>query len=461
MIRDPEVVANERPLGPVRVRPENPFTGPSLWLPLRYMITGQVNLLLAIALAVLRAEDLVDFYYQGHLLAITHLITLGWITTTIMGASFLVAPLIFSAPLYSERLGRWQFPPLVAGIAVMVVHFWTGQYRGLATGAALVLVATVLFLVNLSFTLRRIPRKDVAMPYLVAALAYLAATVVLGTLMALDKVLDFLGGQVIATIKGHAHLAALGWVSMMILGVGHKMIPLLTASTAEEERRSRRRFWLLNAGIVGLFLTLVTRSRWVVPFAMVVVLGFGSAVWRLTRPWREGKRPRLDWSTRHVLAAFGCLALAILFGLALASGLLGDDALASRIAVAYAFLGLVGWISLMIMGMSYRVVPLLVWLHRYSPIVHDEPVPKVGELSSVRWQVWSFFFLIPGVILAAAALLLQSVAGLRAGLLLLGGGVVLFEANMLRVYGHLRRPVVAAATAEQSRGTMAPGRTAQ
>ncbi|MBI2162721.1 MAG: cbb3-type cytochrome c oxidase subunit I [candidate division NC10 bacterium] len=461
MTRDPEVVANERPVGPVRVRAENPFTGPSLWLPLRYLITGQVSLLLAIALAVLRAEDLVDFYYQGHLLAITHLITLGWITTTIMGASFLVAPLIFSAPLYSERLGRWQFPPLVAGIAVMVVHFWTGQYRGLATGAALVLVATVLFLVNLSFTLRRIPRKDVAMPYLVAALAYLAATVVLGTLMALDKVLDFLGGQVIATVKGHAHLAALGWVSMMILGVGHKMIPLLSASTAAEERRSRRRCWILNAGIVGLFLALVTRSRWVFPLALVVVLGFGSALWRLTRPWREGKRPRPDWSTRHVLAAFGCLALAILFGLALASGLLGDDALASRVAVAYAFLGLAGWISLMIMGMSYRVVPLLVWLHRYSPIVHDEPVPKVSELCAERWQPWSFLLLVPGVILTAGGLILPSVASLRAGLLLLGGGVLVFEANMLRVYGHVRRPVVAAATAEQSRETIAPGRTAQ
>lgn len=438
MIRDPEVAANERPVGPVRVRPENPFTGPNVWLPLRYLMAGQLSLLLALTLAVLRADELLDFYYQGHLLAITHLVTLGWITTTIMGASFLVAPLIFSAPLYSERLGRWQFPLLVVGIAVMVVHFWTGQYRGLAAGAILVLAATVLFLVNLSLTLRRIPRKDVAMPYLVAALTYLAATVILGNLMALDKVLDFLGGQVAATIKGHAHLAALGWVSLMILGVGQKMIPLLTASTIEEERRSRRRFWLLNAGIVGLFVGLVTRSRWVFPLALVVVLGFASAFWRLARPWREGKQPRLDWSTRHVLAAFGCLAVAILFGLALASGLLGDDALASRVAIAYAFLGLVGWITLMIIGMSYRVIPLLVWLHRYSPIVHDQPAPKVNELYSERWQVWSFFFLIPGVILAAAALLLQSVASLRAGLLLLGGGVLLFEANMFRVYGHLR-----------------------
>jgi cbb3-type cytochrome oxidase subunit 1 len=401
-------------------------------------MAGQASLLLALALAVLHAEEFLDFYYQGHLLAITHLVTLGWITTTIMGASFLVAPLILSVPLHSERLGRWQFPPLVVGTAIMVVHFWTGQYRGLAAGAVPVLLATILFLVNLGLTLRRISRQDVARPYLVAALGYLAATAILGNLMALDKTWDFLGGQVLATIKGHAHLAALGWVSLMILGVGHKMIPLLTAATPEEERRSRRRFWLLNLGIVGLFFTLVTRSRWVSPLALLVVLGFVSAFYRITRPWREGRPFPADWSIRHVLVAFGFLVLAMLLGIGLAAGLFGDEALAARAAVTYGFLGLVGWISLMIVGMSYRVIPLLMWLHRYAPVVHDMPIPKVSDLYSLRWQVWSFLGLVLGVILSAGALLLKSAIALRSGLLCLGAGVLLFEANMLRVYRHLR-----------------------
>src|SRR5574341_52419 len=360
--------ASERPQGPIRVRPENPFTGPSVWLPLRYLIAGQASLFLAVLLVLTHAEDLLDFYYQGRVLAITHLVTLGWITTTIMGARFLVATLVLSVPLYSERLGRWQFPPLVVGMAVMVYHFWTGHYGGLGGGALLVLVATAVFLVNLGLSLRQVSRKDVGIQYLVAALVYLGATVFLGNLMALDKVLDFLGGQVLATIEGHAHLAALGWVSMMILGVGHKMIPLLTASTPEEERRSRRRFWILNAGVIGLFVALVTRSRWASPLGLVVVLGFTSALHRLSRPWREGKPFPTDWSLRHVLAAFGFLVLSMFLGVSLALGVFGDGAVAARVAIAYGFLGLIGWISLMIIGMSYRVIPLLVWLHRYSPI---------------------------------------------------------------------------------------------
>ena len=176
------------PQGPIRVRPQNPFTGPSVWLPLRYLIAGEASLFLAVLLALTHAEDLLDFYYQGRVLAITHLVTLGWITTTIMGASFLVAPLILSVPLHSERLGRWQLPPLVLGTAVMFVHFWTGQYRGVAPGALLVLLATILFVVNLTLTLHRISRRDVSTRYLIASLVYLSATVILGNLMALDKV---------------------------------------------------------------------------------------------------------------------------------------------------------------------------------------------------------------------------------------------------------------------------------
>ena len=433
----------ERPEGPIRVRPENPFTGPTVWLPLRYLIAGQSSLFLAVLLALTHAEDLLDFYYQGRMLAITHLVTLGWITTTIMGASFLVFPLILSVPLYSERLGRWQFPPLVVGTAVMVYHFWTGHYGGLGGGALLVLVATAVFLVNLGLSLRQVSRKDVAIPYLVAALVYLGATVFLGNLMALDKVLDFLGGQVLATIQGHAHLAALGWVSLMILGVGHKMIPLLTVSTPEDERRSWRQFWLLNAGIVGLFIALVTQSRWVGPLGLVVVVGFASALYRLTRPWRAGKPFPADWSLRHVLAAFGFLVLALVLGVGLALGVFGDGALAARAATTYGFFGLVGWISLMIVGMSYRVIPLLVWLHRYLPIVHDQPVPKVSDLYSSQWQAWSFTLLVAGVVVAAGSLFFHSATGLRAGLVLFGGGVLLFQGNMLQVYGHLcptRRP---------------------
>ncbi|HSD51368.1 MAG TPA: hypothetical protein VLG48_08170 [Candidatus Methylomirabilis sp.] len=90
---------------------------------------------------------------------------------------------------------------------------------------------------------------------------------------------------------------------------------------------------MLNAGIIGLFIPLVTQSPWVSLLALLVILGFASVVYRLTRPCREGKPPPADWSIRHVLAAFGFLAPALALGVGLALGTFGEGAVAARAAV--------------------------------------------------------------------------------------------------------------------------------
>ena len=418
---------------------KNPFRGPHSTVTIPYLVTGEAAFLAALVLAAWRAPDLMDFYYQGHVLAITHLVTVGWITMTIMGASFLVVPMIFLIPLFSERLGRAQFAFMLAGLIAMVASFWAGRWEGVAAGAGLALVAVVLYLVNMTMTLRRMERRDVGAEYIAAAFVYLAATVLLGSAMALDKLLDFLGGQVLATIHAHAHLAALGWVTMMIVGVAHKMLPLLHVGDPAEARRSRIRFWLLNAGLWGLFVALLARSRWAGAFALLVALGFGLVLSRLSRAARQGRQRAIDWPTRFALTSFGFLGVAVLVGLALTLGLFGEEATAARAAFTYGFLGLVGWISLMIVGMSFRVTPLVVWMHRYAPRRQQgEPVPPVNSLSSPKRQAISYSLCVPGVLLGAAGLFVQSVPVLRTGLALLTVGFLVFEADMLSVYRHLR-----------------------
>ena len=43
----------------------------------------------------------------------------------------------------------------------------------------------------------------------------------MGVLIAYDKVAHFLPGLVLSNVFAHAHLAALGWATMMVVGVGN------------------------------------------------------------------------------------------------------------------------------------------------------------------------------------------------------------------------------------------------
>ncbi|HEY7676390.1 MAG TPA: hypothetical protein VIG69_04930, partial [Candidatus Methylomirabilis sp.] len=252
-----------------------PTLGPSIWVPLRYLATAQAAFLLGVTWAIFEADRLADHYYLSHTFALTHLITLGWISMTIMGAAYQLVPVALETQLYSERIARWQYWFMLLGVIGMVAHFWNGHFNGMAWSAGLVLVAVVLFVWNMGVTLWRLPRWGIVAKHVAASVSFLLATAVVGNLVALDKVLGFWPGEVLTIVHAHAHLAALGWVSMMIFGVAYRLIPMFTLAADPDERLPTRQFWIFTAGVAGLYPTVLLGSHAQALFALLVAAGIG------------------------------------------------------------------------------------------------------------------------------------------------------------------------------------------
>ena len=49
----------------------------------------------------------------------------------------------------------------------------------------------------------------------------------MGVLIGFDKVYHFLPGFVLANVFAHAHLAAIGWASMMVVGMAYRLLPMV------------------------------------------------------------------------------------------------------------------------------------------------------------------------------------------------------------------------------------------
>jgi cbb3-type cytochrome oxidase subunit 1 len=406
-------------------------------VPLRYFIVAQAAFLTALFWLPFRVSDLLDFYYQGHDLAFTHLLTLGWITMTIMGASFQLVPVALETSLYSERMARWQFWLMLIGIAAMVGHFWIGRHPGMASGAALILIAVILFLINMGRTLWQLAGWDVIAMHVAAALAYLAATAVLGNLMALDKIFDFLGGQVLRTIHAHAHLAGIGWVTMMIFGAGYKLIPMFSLSELGQERLAHWQFWTLNVGLIGLFWSLLLQSAWAVPFALLIALAIGLFLWKIRVVLRTRRRPRLDWGLRHALSAMIYLLIVTILGVWLSTGWVPSEEFGARLAFGYGVLALLGWTSVMIIGMMYKIIPFLVWHHRYSDLVGLRPVPPATQFLGERLPRIEFWLLHTGILVTVVGLVFESAFLAQVGAIVLGLAGVAFALALSRIYRHL------------------------
>jgi cbb3-type cytochrome oxidase subunit 1 len=93
-------------------------------LPLRFVASGLLSLFVGVVWLGFRPEILATYHYNQHVVALTHVFTLGWITSVIMGAMYQLVPVALETRLHSERLAKWQYVLHMIGLVGMVWMFW-------------------------------------------------------------------------------------------------------------------------------------------------------------------------------------------------------------------------------------------------------------------------------------------------------------------------------------------------
>jgi cbb3-type cytochrome oxidase subunit 1 len=92
--------------------------------------------------------------------------------------------------------------------------------------------------------------------FIVAALAY----ALLGGLLGLAW-LAFPAALPGYTLRAHAHLMLLGFVGMMIFGIGLHVLPRFTGRPLFSERLADLQFALVNIGLVAMVLSWLVNAR--------------------------------------------------------------------------------------------------------------------------------------------------------------------------------------------------------
>mgnify|MGYP001167294285 CR=1 FL=1 len=417
---------------------------PSPTLPLSYLVTAIAAFVLACAAVPALAPELAGHYYHPRLTALAHTVTLGWITLSIMGASYQLIPIVLQRHVWSERLARWQFWILAVGIAGMVAHFYIGRWPGLLMAAVMVGAGAAMHLVNVALTLRGVERWNITARLITMAFTGLGLTILFGLLLAADRLWKFVPGDFFPTLHAHFHLALLGWVAPMVIGVAARVYPMFLLAPEPSGWPERVQFWGLALGVPAVVTGLLGVPALVVPGAIAVAAAAAAHLTWVSRMARDRKRPALDWGLRFVLTGSAFLIAAGTAGLGLAFDLLSGP----RAALAYAVLALGGWVSLTIVGMMLKIIPFLVWYRIYSPQAGRAPVPTLAQLGWPAAERLAFALLTGGVAALAAALAVGHARLIGAAGVILAAGAVCFAAAVARVLHHMapcgRRPAVTA-----------------
>ena len=400
---------------------------PDVKIPLAHMLTGVCAALLGGLLLFWRGPTLLrqplgDF----RTLALTHLFTLGWLAMTITGATYQLVPVVLEARLYSERLANAGYPALAAGVGLMVAGFWTARLALLVPGAFLAASALLVYAGHIAVTVLRSPAARVYRRFFLAATAYLALVCVLGGLMAASFRWGFLRADV---LPAHVIAAVMGWVTLLAMGVAYKLTPMFALSYGHGEARAPTVFALAAGGT--LLLLAAALFGWPRPVVAVAALApAGAAALFLRDQWRffhSRHKPRLDVGLRLVAVACFHFALTAALGWAALAGVL-------RLwAATLVVLAVLGWLGCLVAGQTYKIVPFLVWFHRYSTRAGRKRVPLLREMYGERLAGIGMWGLAAAGPLVAAGVASGVAALARAGALarLAGYGVLAY--NLLQV----------------------------
>lgn len=406
-------------------------------VPLSFIASGMVALLIAIACVAVRPEILSTYHYNQHVIAITHLITLGWICSVVMGAVYQLVPVALETKLHSERLAHVHWVLHLVGFAGMARMFWIWNIP-LAASFGLVLGCGVaLFVYNIGRTLWRIPRWSVVATGVTSALAWLSVTIVAGLLLAAAKLWPVSPFDPISQMHAHAHLGGLGFFVILIVGVSYKLIPMFVLSDIQNLRRARASILLLNMGLAGLFVTVLYNSALKLAFAGLVVAGLAVYGWELAAMVRARKRRTLDWGLKYFLTAIGLLVPVSVLGLGLAQRDLPLNTFTGQLENVYGLLALLGVVTFAIMGMLYKIVPFLVWYARYSSEIGRNKVPSLADLYSARLQMFGYWVFLAGLTLATMGTMLGHAECVQRAAVVWLLGIGIFVVNIAKICLHL------------------------
>lgn len=290
-----------------------------------------------------------------------HLLALGFLPLAVSGGTFHLLPVMLRNPLRSERRLWAALPLLALGAWLVAPGVAYDSPVALWPGAALLASGLGLVLWELGGLVARAPRGRMLVASrtgVALSLFHVLAALALGAIVFDHGDAPMLGVTHDRWLLVHLHLAALGWLALLILTVGRTLGPMLALAPAASPRRLPLEELLLT---LGLWLLLAGIAADITPFGyagaalVLLALGrFGALILRIGRTRRiEPEGPLL-----HLLAGAAFLAQAAVLGLALLAGA-GPQ---QRDVAAYVLLLLLGWAAGVTLGHLPKLLSLSIWV---------------------------------------------------------------------------------------------------
>lgn len=397
-----------------------------------FLGTGLLSLLAGAMGLAANPRLLLGPFYQFPILGLTHVFTLGWISSFMIGVLLRITPMTLGIRPRGRGLGFTVYSLWILGASGVAMHMGRGEWFGVWTAAICSLAAALLLVPLNPGLVGRAREGDWTARYALAGIGHLVLAAGLGCFAALNHQMRWVDIPPYRLLAAHLHLAEVGWVTVFILGFGRKLLPPLAPAREREPWESRLRFAALETGLLGLVVSLLA-----LPAATPIFAGvLGAALlWHLAPLLGRLARGRIRdrssfWAVMAATAGLG----AVLAGLLLAGGAFPRMGVSQdRGALAYGVLSILGWNTLAIAAFAHKLLPMWVWQERFGGRLGESGLPAMQSLYGHATREGMGAGLLLGTLCLAAGILLGQVSLITCGAWIFALGVLLFLANVLRL----------------------------
>ncbi|WP_276299136.1 hypothetical protein [Halorussus lipolyticus] len=414
--------------------------GPPMAVPLAHFLVGFAFLLAGTGLGVLGLVGVTPGLAGP---AHVHLLLVGWVCVTILGAMTQFVPVWSGVELHSRRLALAQLALVAGGVSGFAGLLLAGTLDLLPIAGASMLAGFWVFVYNVGRTLWSVEERDTTERHFGLALGHVLLVTTLGLLLAVDftrPIFALAGLARSEVVSAHATLAVFGVVLTTVVGALYQLVAMFTQTEIEDADATLRRVeeTTYPVGVLALAGGRLVGSA---PVARVggalVLVGLLAFTAVLARKLVETRVERTPMLSRYALVAVVLPAWVVSTAPPWLTG--AEDPATTFGHPAVGHLLAAGAIGFVLLGTLYHVVPFIVWIRRYSDRVGLEPVPMIDDLYDARLAAADFWLALVGVGLVVLAAVWRSVgmgeaelAGLLGGALALVGFAV-FSGNLVGV----------------------------
>ena len=359
-------------------------------------------LILFIGIVLLFNFDINSLHTQNaFVLSWVHLFLLGFVMMSIFASMAQLLPVVLEVEHFSIDLYYVVNPLLFIGTILIFFGFYKYPVI-LSYGGVIVFISFFIFLFESFLTIKKVKKLNFLSTTVLVANIFL----LLGLIVAIILSFVYSGNldlDIKALMLSHVYLVFVGYLGITIISMSYILIPMFWLSHSFNNIYLKLAFYSISVGVVLVVLSQILKFKLFENLGyFVVLIGFILFIYQLYLIFKTKVRKQKDIYYKYIVFSVVNFVTALIL-VCLYFIVLNDYFL-----VVAGFIFLLGFLTPIITAHLYKIIPFLVWFHRFAPLVGKQKVPMLADMVPIKSSDFGFVFYFVGFVLSLIAFSLSS-----------------------------------------------------